>query len=152
MEDLMVKATGLSLLPMTCSPLLPVEAESASESDSASERYDPSFAGATSSSLASLVSPSADLWVVDRLGSLLRGRGRERRFVILQRFSWSFTQQSLQYGVCASEVIVVKNGELETSFGVQWLRLSAPNTGGPGLIPGQGPRSLTLKLRSIAAQ
>ena len=132
LEDLMVKATGLSLLPMTCSPLLPVEAESASESDSTSERYDPSFAGATSSSLASLVSPSADLWVVDRLGSLLRGRGRERKFVILQRVSWSFTQQSLQYGVCASEVIVVKNGELETSFGVQWLRLSAPNAVWPG--------------------
>lgn len=152
MEDLMVKATGLSLLPMTCSPLLPVEAESASESDSASESCDPSFAGATSNSLASLVSPSADLWVVDRLGSLLHGRGRERKSVILQRFSWSFTQQSLQYGVCASEVIVVKNGELETSLGVQWLRLSAPNTGGPGLIPGQGLRSLTLKLRSTAAQ
>ena len=144
MEDLMVKAMGLSLLPMTCYLLLPVEAESVSESESASERYEPSFAGATSSSLASLVSPSATVGVVDRLGSLLHGRGRERKSVILQR--------SLQYGVCANEVIVVKNGELETSLGVQWLRLSAPNTRGPGLIPGQGPRSLMLKLRSIAAQ
>ena len=46
----------------------------------------------------------------------------------------------------------MKNGELGTSQGVQWLRLSAPNAGGPGLIPGQGPRSLILKLRSITAQ
>ena len=86
LEDLMVKAMGLSLLPMTCSPLLPVKAESVSESDSASERYEPSFAGATSSSLASLVSPSAAVWVADRLGSLLHGRGRERKSVILQGF------------------------------------------------------------------
>ena len=106
LEELMVKAMGLSLLPMTCSPLLPVEAEFASESDSASERYEPSFAEATSSSLASLVSPSADVWMADRLGSFLGGRGRERKSVILQRFSWSFTQQSLQYGFCASEVMM----------------------------------------------
>ena len=77
LEELMVKAMGLSLLPMTCSPLLPVEAKFASESDSASERYEPSFAEATSSSLASLVSPSADVWMADRLGSFLGVRGRE---------------------------------------------------------------------------
>ena len=29
-----------------------------------------------------------------------------------------------------------------TSLGVQWLRLCAPNSGGLGLIPGQGTRSL----------
>ena len=28
-----------------------------------------------------------------------------------------------------------------TSLVVQWLRLRAPNAGGPGLIPGQGTRS-----------
>ena len=31
-------------------------------------------------------------------------------------------------------------------MGVQWLRLCAPNAGGPGLIPGQGSRSHTLQL------
>ena len=29
----------------------------------------------------------------------------------------------------------------ETSLGIQWLRIFAPNAGGPGLIPGQGTRS-----------
>ena len=29
----------------------------------------------------------------------------------------------------------------ETSLVVQWLRLCAPNAGGPGSIPGQGTRS-----------
>ncbi|TEA31919.1 hypothetical protein DBR06_SOUSAS8310169, partial [Sousa chinensis] len=33
------------------------------------------------------------------------------------------------------------------SLVVQWLRLHAPNTGGPGLIPGQGTRSRMLQLR-----
>ena len=31
--------------------------------------------------------------------------------------------------------------EWGTSLVVQWLRLRAPNAGGPGLIPGQGTRS-----------
>ena len=31
---------------------------------------------------------------------------------------------------------------------VQWLRLHAPNAGGPGLIPDQGSRSHMLQLRS----
>ena len=30
---------------------------------------------------------------------------------------------------------------------VQWLRLRAPNAGGPGLIPGQGTRSHVPQLR-----
>ena len=30
---------------------------------------------------------------------------------------------------------------------VQWLRLHAPSTGGPGLVPGQGSRSHMLQLR-----
>ena len=33
-----------------------------------------------------------------------------------------------------------------TSLVVQWLRLSAPNAGGPGSIPGQGTRSHVLQL------
>ena len=34
---------------------------------------------------------------------------------------------------------------------VQWLRLQAPNVGGPGLIPGQGTRSHTLQLKILHA-
>ena len=34
----------------------------------------------------------------------------------------------------------------------QWLRLHAPNAGGPGSIPGQGIRSLMLQLRPITAK
>ena len=33
-----------------------------------------------------------------------------------------------------------------TSLVVHWLRHSAPNAGGPGLIPGQGTRSHKLQL------
>ena len=33
-----------------------------------------------------------------------------------------------------------------TSLVVQWLRLHAPNAGGPGSIPGQGTRSHMLQL------
>ena len=35
----------------------------------------------------------------------------------------------------------MKNTEGGTSLVVQWVRLHAPNAGGPGLIPGQGTRS-----------
>ena len=34
-----------------------------------------------------------------------------------------------------------------TSLTVQWLRLHAPNTGGPGLVPGQETRSHMTQLR-----
>ncbi|TEA35790.1 hypothetical protein DBR06_SOUSAS1110153, partial [Sousa chinensis] len=34
------------------------------------------------------------------------------------------------------------------SLVVQWLRLHAPNAGGPGSIPGQGTRSCMPQLRS----
>ena len=36
-----------------------------------------------------------------------------------------------------------------TSLVVQWLRLHAPNVGGPGLIPGQGTRSRILATKKI---
>ena len=36
---------------------------------------------------------------------------------------------------------------LEKSLAVQWLKLHAPNAGGPGSIPGQGTRSHMLQLR-----
>ena len=39
------------------------------------------------------------------------------------------------------------NAFLGTSLVVQWLRLCAPNAGGPGLIPGQGTRSHMPQLR-----
>ena len=35
---------------------------------------------------------------------------------------------------------------------VQWLRLHAPNAGGPGLIPGQGTRSHMPQLRVCIPQ
>ena len=41
---------------------------------------------------------------------------------------------------------------LETSLVVQWLRLCAHNSGGLGLIPGQGTRSHWPQLRSCAAK
>ena len=36
-----------------------------------------------------------------------------------------------------------------TSLAVQWLRLCAPNSRGPGLIPGQGTRSPMLQLNIL---
>ena len=39
-----------------------------------------------------------------------------------------------------------------TSLVVQWLRLQAPNTGGPGSIPGQGSRSHMPQLRGHMQQ
>ena len=41
---------------------------------------------------------------------------------------------------------------LGTSLVVQWLRLRAPNAGGPGSIPGQGTRSRMLQRRSQVLQ
>ncbi|TEA30144.1 hypothetical protein DBR06_SOUSAS4810005, partial [Sousa chinensis] len=41
----------------------------------------------------------------------------------------------------------VKKSVARTSLVVQWLRLHAPNAGGPGLIPGRGTRSHILQLR-----
>ena len=40
-----------------------------------------------------------------------------------------------------------KNTYLETSLVIQWLRLRAPNAGGPGLILGQRNRPHMLQLR-----
>ena len=39
-----------------------------------------------------------------------------------------------------------------TSLVVQWLRLQAPNAGGPGSIPGQGTRSHMPQLRVAETQ
>ena len=44
----------------------------------------------------------------------------------------------------------VKN--IEGSLVVQWLRLRAPNAGGPGSIPGQGTRSHMPQLRPGTAK
>ena len=43
--------------------------------------------------------------------------------------------------------ITFKNWESGTSLVVQWLRLHAPNAGGPGSIPGQGTRSRIPQLK-----
>ena len=39
-----------------------------------------------------------------------------------------------------------------SSLVVQWVRLRAPNAGGPGSIPGQGTRSRMPQLRASAAK
>ena len=49
--------------------------------------------------------------------------------------------------VNSGEIASVKN-HLETFLMVQWLRLCAPSTGGPGLIPGQGTRPHMVQLGS----
>ena len=50
------------------------------------------------------------------------------------------------------EFHIVKNNMGGTSLVVQWLRLRAPNTGGPGSIPGQGTRSHMPQLRVFMPQ
>ena len=42
--------------------------------------------------------------------------------------------------------------QCRTSLVVQWLRLYAPNAGGPGLIPNQGTRSQVPQLRTGTAK
>ena len=44
-----------------------------------------------------------------------------------------------------------RNEVMGTSLVVHWLRLRAPNTGGPGLIPGQGTRSHMPQLKVLHA-
>ena len=39
-----------------------------------------------------------------------------------------------------------------TSLVVQWLRLHAPNAGGPGSIPGQGTKIPQLSLRATTTE
>ena len=41
----------------------------------------------------------------------------------------------------SNTITALKEQETGTSLVVQWLRLHAPNAGGPGSIPGQGTRS-----------
>ena len=53
-----------------------------------------------------------------------------------------------------SKVLVVKEiqdkkNKIGTSLVVQWLRLHAPNAGGPRSIPGQGTRSRMLQLKIL---
>ena len=44
--------------------------------------------------------------------------------------------------------ILLKKKKDWTPLVVQWLRLHAPNAGGPGSIPGQGTRSRMPQLRA----
>ena len=41
----------------------------------------------------------------------------------------------------------MKKGKIRSSLVVQWLKLHAPDAGGPGSIPGQGSRSHLLQLK-----
>ena len=54
--------------------------------------------------------------------------------------AWSWT---LQFGL----LLYIKNVFLGTSLVVQWLRLHAPNAGGPGSIVDQGIRSHMLQIQ-----
>ena len=55
----------------------------------------------------------------------------------------------VMYGCESRTIEKVSTG---TSLLAQWLRLWAPNAGGPGSIPGQGTRSHMLQLRPGAAK
>ena len=48
----------------------------------------------------------------------------------------------------------MKKGKTRSSLVVQWLKLHAPNAGGPGSIPGQGnrPHPLRLKIPPMATK
>ena len=50
-----------------------------------------------------------------------------------------------------SGAAVKVGGNPKTSLVVQWLRLCAPNAGGPGLIPGQGTRPHMPQLKILSA-
>ena len=43
----------------------------------------------------------------------------------------------------------IRNSNFGTSLVVQWLRLRAPNAGGPGSNPGQGSRSHIPQLKIL---
>ena len=74
-------------------------------------------------------------------------------FCLLNCFSPSWSQTHLPTLVSwlihtgTERLISRKYVILGISLGVQWLRLSSPSAGGPGLIPGQGTRSHLLQLR-----
>ena len=53
---------------------------------------------------------------------------------------------------CMFLFIIKYEKRLGTSLVVQWLRLCAPNAGGPGSIPGQGSRSHMQQLRARMPQ
>ena len=50
-----------------------------------------------------------------------------------------------------SGAAVKVGGNPETSLGVRWLRLRAPNAGGPASIPGQGTRFHMPQLKILSA-
>ena len=49
-------------------------------------------------------------------------------------------------------ILITQRCILGASMVVQWLKLCTHNAGGPGLIPGQGTRSLMLQLRLSTAK
>ena len=59
---------------------------------------------------------------------------------VLVRRKGMLFKYSVQYSVDRDSIWVNVNLG-GTSLVVQWLRLHAPNAGGPGSIPGQGTRS-----------
>ena len=64
---------------------------------------------------------------------------RAQRLLLKHEFLWQIEHQRY------------KNTEIETFLVVQWLRLYAPNAGGPGSIPGQETRSHMPQLKIMQA-
>ena len=52
------------------------------------------------------------------------------------RIRWAITKKGLETASAGTHLVV------------QWLRLHAPNAGGPGSVPSQGTRLLMLQLRA----
>ena len=74
--------------------------------------------------------------------SFWRSRGTQHIFS-----AWMTTQLALEQHRGGSAYPLCKHPGIGTSLVAQWLGRHAPNAGGLGLIPGQGTRSLMLRLR-----
>ena len=72
----------------------------------------------------------------------------QQRMLLPTPFSWISGIIGLRHGNNNGNEHIIK----WTSQAVQWLRLRAPNAGGPGFIPGRGTRSHMLQLRPSAAK
>ena len=63
---------------------------------------------------------------------------RERLLGDRKQEPWSYSCKELDAAYNKTEL---RRGFLGTPLVAQWIRLCAPNAGGPGSIPGQGTRS-----------
>ena len=70
------------------------------------------------------------------------------REVLSSRF---LLYSALSHRLATSALEANIDEKVGTSLVVQWLRLHAPNAGGPGSIPGQAARSFMLQLKIMHA-